>query len=309
MNRIKSTLTTLMRSLPTTRRGWVGRAPPRNGARCSLAGPGGPRRRGAAATSTTASTAATPSHSTTIALTSDETAPRRRQSRGEQRFNHSSERRSRAMTSPSSWPKSALVKSLAAWLSTLTTQVAYVTNGISGTVSVVDLVLAQGRGDDPRGHRAAGLRADAERHRCSMWRTIRRAPCPSSSLAIRSTRSPSGPCNVGRNPTALAITNNGDANDADETVFVTQIFAELNPDFVDPMFDGNGEARDLGKQGVVQAFPAGNANPPITKITLAPIADSGFNANRVAPFNFCNTVAARPISHLLPGPERSERTP
>ena len=90
--------------------------------------------------------------------------------------------------------------------------------------------------------------------------------------------------NVGRNPTALAITNDGDGDDADETVFVTQIFAELNPDFNDPTFNGNGENRDLGKQGVVQAFPAGNANPPITKITLAPLADSGFNASRTA---FC----------------------
>ena len=69
---------------------------------------------------------------------------------------------------------------------------------------------------------------------------------------------------------------------SDDTVFVTQIFAELNPDFKDPTFDGNGEARDLGKQGVVHAFPAGNANPPITKITLKPLADSGFNANRVS---------------------------
>ena len=38
-----------------------------------------------------------------------------------------------------------------------------------------------------------------------------------------------GTVTVGPNPTALAITNNGNANDADETVFVTQIFAELNP--------------------------------------------------------------------------------
>ena len=105
---------------------------------------------------------------------------------------------------------------------------------------------------------------------------------------------PVGTVQVGRNPTALAITNNGDGNDADETVFVTQIFAELDPNFNDPMFDGNGEARDLGKQGVVHAFPAGNANPPITKITSAPLADSGFNANRAnfCPNNFCST--ARP---------------
>ena len=104
-----------------------------------------------------------------------------------------------------------------------------------------------------------------------------------------------GTVQVGRNPTALAITNNGNANDADETVFVTQIFAELNPDFVDPVFNGNGEMRDLGKQGVVQAFPAGSASPPITKITLAPIADSGFNASRT---NFCPKLVA-PQPHSL----------
>ena len=81
-----------------------------------------------------------------------------------------------------------------------------------------------------------------------------------------------GAVNVGRNPTALAITNLGTGNISDDTVFVTQIFAELNPNFKDPTFDGNGENRDLGKQGVVQAFPAGNANPPITKITLSPLS-------------------------------------
>ena len=43
-----------------------------------------------------------------------------------------------------------------------------------------------------------------------------------------------GAVQVGRNPTAIAITNDGDGDDADETVFVTQIFAELDPNFVDP---------------------------------------------------------------------------
>ena len=105
-----------------------------------------------------------------------------------------------------------------------------------------------------------------------------------------------GTVNVGRNPTALAITNNGDGNDADETVFVTQIFAELNPDFNDPKFNGNGEARDLGKQGVVHAFPAGNASPPITKITLAPLPIPALTPTAWRLNNFCNTVRARPIS-------------
>jgi hypothetical protein len=106
---------------------------------------------------------------------------------------------------------------------------------------------------------------------------------------------------VGGRPTAIAITDQGPGNIT--TVFVTQIFAELNPDFKDPTFDGNGEARDLGKQGVVLAFPAGNANPPITKITLKPLADSGFNANRVAPNNFCNTVPPAQSNIFCPRPD------
>jgi hypothetical protein len=52
--------------------------------------------------------------------------------------------------------------------------------------------------------------------------------------------------NVGGNPTAIAVTNDGDAQDADEVVFVTQIFAELIP-------NGPGEARDLGKQITAKA--------------------------------------------------------
>ncbi|HTG72783.1 MAG TPA: hypothetical protein VMB70_03405 [Terriglobia bacterium] len=94
--------------------------------------------------------------------------------------------------------------------------------------------------------------------------------------------------NLGGNPTAIAITDSGPGNIT--TVFVTQFFAELNPDFKDPKFNGNGEARDLGKQGVVFAFPAGNSNPPITKIALKPLANYGFSVNRITPNNFCNTV-------------------
>src|SRR4029450_4641768 len=107
---------------------------------------------------------------------------------------------------------------------------------------------------------------------------------------------PVGKVDVGRNPTALAITNNGDANDADETVFVTQIFAEL-------IDGGPGEARDLGKQGVVQAFPAGNANPPSTKITLSPLAGSGVNDNPVTPNNFCSPAATAQSLIFCPDPD------
>jgi DNA-binding beta-propeller fold protein YncE len=79
---------------------------------------------------------------------------------------------------------------------------------------------------------------------------------------------------VGGNPEAIAITNNGDGIDTDETVFVSLFFAELIP-------GGPGEAFDNGKQGVVLAFGVGTALP-ITRINLQPLADSGFTADRTA---------------------------
>ena len=255
----------------------------------------------------TAATLATPSRSTTIALTSDET----------RLVVVNREANSVSIIQVKDASGNDVANKLAEIAVGLeprcvavhpNDQVAYVTNGINGTVSVVD--LGQGRvvaevpvGTEPRG--------------CALTPNgylLYVANHTEGTVSIVITSNPLNPIldgavQVGRNPTALAITNDGDGDDADETVFVTQIFAELNPDFVDPVPDGNGEARDLGKQGVVQAFPAGNANPPITKITLKPLADSGFNANRVAPFNFCNTVRARPIQHLLPEPARSCRPP
>jgi YVTN family beta-propeller protein len=156
---------------------------------------------------------------------------------------------------------------------------AYVTNGISGTVSVVDLTQFQvvetiKVGTEPRG--------------CALTPSgalLYVANHTEGSVSIVNTTSSTvvGTVLIGRNPTAIAITNDGDSDDTDETVFVTQIFAELDPTFVDP-FGLGAEVRDLGKRGVVHAFPAGNGNPPISKITLSPLADSGFTASRS---NFC----------------------
>ena len=168
-----------------------------------------------------------------------------------------------------------------------TDRAAYVTNAISGTVSVVDLVL--GRvvreikvGTEPRG---CALTADGS--------LLYVANHTEGTVSIIVTSNPLNPIadgavQVGGRPLAVAITDKGTGKISDDTVFVTEIFAELNPDFVDPNFDGNGEGRNLGKQGVVHAFPAGNGNPPITKITLKPLADSGFTANRISPNNSCN---------------------
>ena len=134
-----------------------------------------------------------------------------------------------------------------------TDQVAYVTNGITGTVSVVDLV---------RGREVKQIKVGTEPRGCALTpdgSLLYVANHTAGTVSIIDTAGGIvwGTVFVGRNPTAIAITDKGTGHSADDTVFVTQIFAELTPDFKDPTFDGNGEARDLGKRGVVHAFPAG----------------------------------------------------
>jgi YVTN family beta-propeller protein len=283
MNRFKFTLTTWMRSLPLRgEEGWVA---PRSVmalmAILGLAGLGV-----AAQNATPPPRAITATRSTTIALT-----------RGEQRLvvvnreansvsiirvkdnNNNDVATKIAEIGVGEEPRCVAIHP--------NDEVAYVTNGISGTVSVVDLV---------RRRVAATIPVGTEPRGCALTpngNLLYVANHTEGTVSILFTGNPLNPIPVGavpvgRNPTALAITNDGDANDTDETVFVTQIFAELIP-------NGPGEARDLGKQGVVQAFQAGNANPTVTKITLAPIADSGFNASRT---NFC-PKAVDPQPHSL----------
>jgi YVTN family beta-propeller protein len=179
---------------------------------------------------------------------------------------------------------------------------AYVTNAISGTVSVVDLVhhrevMQIPVGTEPRG---CALTPDG-----SLLYVANHTEGTVSIIVIPKnnplTPIADGSVQVGGRPNAIAITDDGPGNVT--TVFVTQFFAELNPDFRDPRFDGNGEARDLGKQGVLQAFPAGNSNPTVTRIVLKPLANSGFSANRVAPNNFCNTVPPAQSSIFCPDPD------
>ena len=162
---------------------------------------------------------------------------------------------------------------------------AFVTNGISASVSVVNLV--QNRvvktikvGTEPRG---CALTADGSLLYVANHTEGTVSIIDTAALTV------AGTVQVGGRPFALAITDTGYISS--DTVFVTDAFAELNPDFVDPVFDGNGEARDLGKQGVVHAFPAGNGNPLVTKIALKPLVDSGFTANRITPNNFCGAAA------------------
>src|SRR5262249_37869391 len=87
---------------------------------------------------------------------------------------------------------------------------------------------------------------------------------------------------VGSHPFALAVTNDGDGDDFNETVFVSEFFSELVP-------GGPGEGFDTGRQGVLFSFAV--AGGDAQKHTLAPLANSGFVADRTA---FAGTVFAAP---------------
>jgi len=176
-------------------------------------------------------------------------------------------------------------------------RVAFVTNGASGTVSVVSLagenryaVVAEiPVGDEPRG--------------CTLTPNGTRlfvANYTDGTVSVIDTASMSvvGTVPVGGHPFALAITNDRDRSDADETVFVTDFFSEL--------IAGKQQPFDDARQGVVQAFPSGSL-APITKITLSPLANSGFTADRG---KFCNlTTEPDPHSEVYcPDPTVADAT-
>jgi len=148
---------------------------------------------------------------------------------------------------------------------------AYVANTASGTVSVIDLEAPAGLvadievGSEPRGLALspAGTRL-----------FVANFTGGTVSVIDTATRSVVDTVELGGRPTALAITNDGDTDDLDETVFVSEFFAE-------PIPGGPGEAFDDGRQGVVWSFPTETLTP--VKLTLSPLADSGFTADR-APY-------------------------
>ena len=95
-----------------------------------------------------------------------------------------------------------------------------------------------------------------------------------------------GEVTVGGNPYGITVVGND--------VFVTQFFARLIP----ANQGGRGEGFDDGKEGVVQHFLRNNFN--LDEITLAPLANSGFTADRTL---LCPAVSTRPGGerHVLSG--------
>ncbi|WP_179137092.1 beta-propeller fold lactonase family protein [Candidatus Entotheonella palauensis] len=152
--------------------------------------------------------------------------------------------------------------------------VAFVSNSASGTVSVIALsgpsafqvVLTIPVGTEPRGIAITpnGSRVYVANHTDGTVSVI------DTSGQVIATRE------LGGNPSAIAITNDGDQEDTDERVFVTQFYAELIP-------GGPGEGFDDGKQAIVHTFQVGGTDSA-QRITLGPLPDAGFTADRTA---FC----------------------
>ena len=120
---------------------------------------------------------------------------------------------------------------------------------------------------------------------------------------------------VGRSPRALAVTNDGDANDRDESLYVANFFARPRTGFVPP---GTGNLG--GADGAAAAFPAGANGQPVVgegifddsreavikvvslasntvvdEVVLEPLADTGFNFPRGAFVNATPTDAPRTV--------------
>lgn len=164
---------------------------------------------------------------------------------------------------------------------------AYVTNAADGTVSVIALTGDDAFtvvdeitvGTEPRGCAITpnGLRLYVANQSAGTVTAIDVA-----------SRDVLGNVNVGGQPAALAITNDGDTDDTDEMVFVTQFYAELIP-------GGPGEVSDVGKQGVVQSFTVGTPGSPV-RLTLSPIENVGFTADRT---NFCTAFNALAVNDVF----------
>jgi DNA-binding beta-propeller fold protein YncE len=159
---------------------------------------------------------------------------------------------------------------------------AYVTSAVGGTMSIIDLTATPkpvlvgqpvSVGIEPRGIAItpSGKHAFVANHTTGDVAVV-------DLTALETTHF----IHTGGNPQAVAITNDGDGNDDDESVFVTRMFGEL----ITPT---RPDGFDDAKQGVVDTFNVGQGvagTAHASQINLLPLA-SGFNADRR---QFCQTT-------------------
>ena len=153
---------------------------------------------------------------------------------------------------------------------------AFVTNSVDGTVSVIDLSAATPEvmdtvipvGMEPRGIAITpnGKYAYVANHTDGTVSVI-----STSSLNVVNTVAVEG------NPMAIAISDDGDSDDTNETVYITQFYSDV----IDPINRPDGF--NNSKQGKINYLTVGNSlttNSTVYEYTLAPLADAGFTADR-----------------------------
>jgi YVTN family beta-propeller protein len=171
---------------------------------------------------------------------------------------------------------------------------AYVTNALSDTVSVIRLagehafqVVAEiPVGTEPRGCALTpnGKRLFVANHTDG---TV--------SIIDTAARTVIDTLDVGTAPTSIAITaaddgtkrDDDDDNEHDERVFVTQFFAEPNPERSQEI-----EGFDDGKRGIVRVFRVRDLGA-LKKIALSPLLDVGFTSDRS---QFCPQTFVPPMA-------------
>lgn len=174
---------------------------------------------------------------------------------------------------------------------------AYVTNAASGTVSVIAL-----EGDPSI---VATIPVETEPRGCALtpsgdWLYVANHTAGTVSVIDAYKHEVVDTIHLGGNPTAIAITDNGDGNSYNERVFVTQFFAECIPE---KLAEARCEGFDDGKQAIVHAFPVEDPTS-IERITLSPLADVGFTADRS---DFCPKLNPNAANDLFcPDPDAAE---
>jgi YVTN family beta-propeller protein len=148
---------------------------------------------------------------------------------------------------------------------------AYVANTVSGTVSVIKTNIANGVITRPTVHIAVGtepyglaLTPNGKKLYVSNARSNSVSVIDTTTDTVIKTIA-----NVGIEPRGLAITNDGNASDDDELVYVTQ--------FLSFPVAGRVDGQDNAKEGVVTVISTAT-DAVISNVILNPIADTGFNA-------------------------------
>ncbi|MBI2680946.1 MAG: YncE family protein [Candidatus Solibacter usitatus] len=170
---------------------------------------------------------------------------------------------------------------------------AYVANTVSGTVSVIPLNIRNGRISLPSKHIIVG----AEPYGLALTPNGKKLYVTNSrseSVSVIDTATDTVTktiFGVGPEPRGLAITNDGDADDNDETVYVTQ--------FLSLPISGKVDGRDDAKAGHVTVIST--ATDLVTgSVTINPLVDTGFNATGDALARIAPGDPANPANFTFP---------